>query len=187
MTNKSNPLKNQDSILIARCLKHDETAQRQLYVKYRVRWYILCQRYGKTKFEADDLLQEGLISIFNSLHQYDSNKSQFSTWSSRVIVNAALRYLKKNSWNSTFSELDMAKNTNSTEVGIQEQLAERELIDLLQKLPTGYRIVFNMYAIEGYSHKEISAALEITIGTSKSQLSKARKMLRTQLETHLIS
>jgi len=121
------------------------------------------------------------------LHQYDERKSQFSTWSSRVIVNAALRYLKKNSWNATFSELDRDQETNSNEVPVYDQLAEQELISLLQTLPTGYRIVFNMYAIEGYGHKEIAEALGITIGTSKSQLSKARKMLRAKLETHLIS
>lgn len=180
-------MKEQDPILIAKSLQQDEAAQRQLYLKYRVNWYILCQRYGKTKFEADDILQEGLIAVFRSLDQYDSTRGQFSTWSCRVIVNAALRYLKKNSWNATFSELDDAQNIHSNEENVFDQLAQKELVAILQLLPTGYRVVFNLYAIEGYTHQEIADSLDINIGTSKSQLSKARKMLKAHLETYLIS
>lgn len=180
-------MRTEDSILINKCLKHDEVAQRELYLKYRIKWYILCQRYAKSKFEADDILQEGLIGIFKSLDQYDSKRGHFSTWSCRVIVNAALRYLKKSTWQSTFLELEGDHDIHSLEETIYDQLAQKELVALLQTLPTGYRLVFNMYVIEGYAHQEIADSLGINVGTSKSQLSKARKMLRDQLENHLIS
>lgn len=176
-----------DLHIISKCLKGNDAAQRELYERYRVKWYMLSLRYAKSRDEANDIFQEGLICIFNDLHQYDSNRGQFSTWSCRVLVNAALRFLKKHSWNSMVAYLDHLDEMTSSEVSIIETLSAQELIGLLQKLPTGYRIVFNMYAIEGYSHKEIAEYLGIAEGTSKSQLAKARKVLREKLELQLIN
>lgn len=172
--------------IISKCLEGDDSAQRELYKLYRVKWYMLSLRYSNSRDEAADIMQEGLICIFNDLHQFDSNKGRFVTWSSRVLVNAALRYLKKHSWNSMISYLDHLDDITSNEVTIVDKLSAEELTTLLQKLPTGYRIVFNMYAIEGYSHKEIANHLGIAEGTSKSQLAKARKALREKLEIQLI-
>lgn len=180
-------MKKTDIELIAKSTQGDDQSQRELYMRYRERWYKLSLRYGRNKEEANDILQEGLVSIYNDMHQYDHTRSKFITWSNRVLVNAALRYLKKNAWNATFTDISDADEGTNNEVGIYDQLAEKELILILQSLPTGYRIVFSMYAIEGYSHKEIAKALKITEGTSKSQLSKARKMLKTKLESQLIS
>ena len=176
-----------DIQLIANCTQGDERSQRELYLRYRERWYKLSLRYGRNREEANDILQEGLVSIFNDMHQYDFKRSQFITWSNRVLVNAALRYLKKNAWNTAFTDISMVDEGENNDVDIYDQLAEKELITILQGLPTGYRIVFSMYAIEGYTHKEIANSLNITEGTSKSQLSKARKMLKKILESQLIS
>lgn len=145
---------------------------------------MLCMRYGKSKEQADDIFQEGLIKVYRDLYQYDSARSAFKTWSARVMVHAALRYLKKYTWADTFN-IDEANNYESKDDTIYESLAARELTMLVQQLPVGYRLVFNMFAIEGYSHKEIAQQLGISEGTSKSQLSKARKYLKTKLESQL--
>jgi len=142
-------------------------------------------RYANDRFEADDILQEGLIEVFRDLHQFDSNRASFDTWSSRVITYAALRYLKRNNWHKTFEDIDDVYNVSSGDESVYQKLAAKELIKLIQQLPLGYRLVFNMYVLEGYKHHEIAERLDIKIGTSKSQLSKAKKMLRDKIEFHL--
>ena len=171
--------------LIKLSINGQEEAQRDLYLMYRVKWYMLCLRYGKNKYEADDILQEGLIQVYKDLHQFDSNRASFDTWSSRLMTHAALRYLKRNSWNENFTTLEDKEETTDDTETIYDQLAAKELTALIQELPTGYRIIFNMYVLEGYKHHEIAERLGISIGTSKSQLSKAKKMLRQRLEFHL--
>ena len=162
-----------------------EEAQRELYLKYRVRWYMLCLRYGKNNYEADDIFQEGLIQIFKDLHQFDDTRASFNTWSARLMSHAALRYLKKNSWHQAITNIDEVNETAETAETIYDKLAAKELTVLLQQLPIGYRIVFNMYVLEGYNHKEIADHLNISEGTSKSQLFKAKKMLRNKIEFQL--
>jgi RNA polymerase sigma-70 factor (ECF subfamily) len=142
----------------------------------------LALRYGKNRVEAQDVFQEGLINIFKDLHQFDSERGEFIHWSNRVLVNSALRFLKKNQWQNTFTDLKVAENEQEISESILDEMAAKELVQIIQQLPLGYRIVFNMYVIEGFSHKEIAGELEITIGTSKSQLSKAKKALRNILE-----
>ncbi len=177
MENLSNIIKN--------CIRGDEKAQRDMYLGHRVQWYMQCLRYGEDKFEADDILQEGLIQIYKDLHQFDERKASFATWSSRVLSHAALKFLKRHRWNKAFTDIDSIDETADQEELVYDKLAAKELIQLLQQLPLGYRVVFNMYVIEGYKHHEISKGLGITIGTSKSQLSKAKKMLREKIEFHL--
>ena len=168
--------------IIKRSIEGEETAQRNLYVMFRSKWYPLCLRYGKNKQQSDDIFQEGLIQVYKDLHQFDANRASFYTWSCRVISHAALRYLKKDSWHQTFADLEEQDETSIEEETIFDKIAAKELIALLQKLPKGYRIVFNMYVLEGYNHREIAEQLEITEGTSKSQLAKAKKMLRELLK-----
>lgn len=171
--------------LIRNSINGQEEAQRELYLKYRVKWYMLCLRYGKSKQEADDILQEGLIQVFKDLHQFDEKRSKFDTWSSRLMSHAALRYLKKNSWHQTFANIEEVNEPIEKMETVYDQLAAKELIELIRELPMGYRIVFNMHVLEGYNHKEIAAQLDITEGTSKSQLFKAKKMLRQKIEFQL--
>lgn len=171
--------------IIQQSIKGNVKAQRELYDAYNTKWYMLSLRYGKNKMQAEDIFQEGMIQIFNSLHQYNAEKSAFATWSSRVLINAGLRYLKKNNWMASFDDLDYTINTEDKSVPIYSKLAVQELTLLIQDLPLGYRIVFNMFVLEGYSHKEIAKELGISEGTSKSQLSKARREMRKKLESQL--
>lgn len=173
------------STILKQCIKGNEAAQRELYVMHRVKWYMQCLRYGKNKYEADDILQEGLIQIYKDLHQFDEKRSKFITWSSRLISHAALKYLKKNSWQNTFVDIEEIQHHPETNEAIHQKLNAKELTALIQTLPLGYRLVFNMHELEGYNHKEIAEHLNITTGTSKSQLSKARKMLQRKLEFQL--
>ena len=171
-----------DNDLIKNILLGKKSFERILYERHRQRWFRLALRYGKNRVEAQDVFQEGLISVFKDLRQFDSERGEFIQWSNRVMVNAALRFLKKNQWQNTFTDLKIAKNEQEISESILDRIAAKELVQIIQQLPLGYRIVFNMYVIEGFSHKEIATELNISTGTSKSQLSKAKKALRNILE-----
>lgn len=168
--------------LIRRILLGERKAERTLYDKYKQLWFRLCLRYGRNRSEAEDILQEGLLFIFRDLKQFNPERGKFRSWSSRVLVNAALRYLKKNQWQQSFSDLELVTTEASISNDILEQISAKELTKIIQKLPSGYRVVFNMYAIEGYSHREIAEELNVSISTSKSQLFKARRALKGHLE-----
>ncbi len=173
--------------IIKKAVAGHEKEQRMLYDEYRTRWYMLSLRYAKNSSQADDIFQEGLVQIFRDLHQFDITRSAFTTWSCRVLVNAALKYLKKHNWVNTLSDQEESNYYADESETIYDKLATKELTMLVQQLPLGYRIVFNMSVIEGYTHKEIAKELGISEGTSKSQLSKARRTLKKQLENLLIT
>ncbi|MEL7147155.1 MAG: sigma-70 family RNA polymerase sigma factor [Bacteroidota bacterium] len=173
--------------IIKQCKRGDEQAQNLLYRHYRNKWYMLSLRYGRNKDEASDIMQEGMVQIFRDLSQFNSKKASFATWSSRVLVHAALRYLKKHNWHHSIEETEIKQGESSLPSTIYSDLAAKELTRLIAALPLGYKLVFNMYVIEDYSHKEIAAELGITEGTSKSQLFKARKMLKEQIEKIILS
>ena len=161
------------------CLKNDRRAQKRLYEAYKNRMFILCQRYFSNKEDSRDALQEGFIKVFKDLHQYDENKAALGTWMNRVFVNTCLQKLRK-------KKVDFKSIGNHTEMigfdaTIISDLNLKDLTKVIQKLPVGYRTVFNLYVIEGYNHREISSQLGIAIGTSKTQLMKAKKMLRIKL------
>ncbi len=143
---------------------------------------MICLRYARDKSEAEDILQEGLIQIFQQIKKYDPAKGTFASWSARVIVNKALEYLRKWRRLKFQEDLDGMQEDLILDNSIVEDISAKELIKTIQKLPTGYQVVFNMYTIEGYSHKEIAEQLGISVGTSKSQLSKAKKILRNWIE-----
>ncbi len=172
--------------IITKSIEGNESAQRSLYEGYRVKWFMTAMRYGKSKEQSEDIFQEGLIQIFKDLHQYNSKKSQFGTWSNRVIVHAALRYLKKYAWQNSIKDQDESLLIEDDQETIFQKISAKEITQLIQKLPIGYRLVFNMYVIEGYKHNEIATLLGIKEGTSKSQLAKARKTLKKQIELQLI-
>jgi RNA polymerase sigma-70 factor, ECF subfamily len=171
--------------IIKKCVRNNSHAQKSLYDMYKVRWFMICLRYGNNKTEAEDMLQEGLISVFKYIKQYDPKKAEFSAWSNKVMVNAALQYLRK------WQKVDFTKNIDDYENqfvyqdDVFDTIGAKELTLLVQQLPAGYRVVFNMYILEGYKHREIAEILNISENTSKSQLLKAKKMLRNQLETVL--
>jgi RNA polymerase sigma factor (sigma-70 family) len=142
-------------------------------------------RYGGNSVNAQDILQNGLIRVFTALKQFDDKKGNFLVWSNKIMVNEALRFLQKQKRINFFEPVDESHLQIGVENNIHSLLSAKELVQLIQQLPDGYRTVFNLYTIEGYSHKEISQKLNISEGTSKSQLSKAKKQLRQWIEVLL--
>ena len=139
----------------------------------------ICNRYASTRTEAEDMLQEGFIRIFKYIHQYKF-EGPLEAWLKRIMVNAALRILQKKT--IRFSEINgYMEEVSPEDTNPFSALAEQEILQLISNLPTGYRVVFNMYVLEGYSHNEIASMLNITSGTSRSQLAKAKKALKEQI------
>jgi len=171
-----------DNFLVQQILSGDQEAEWNLYKQHERYWFRVCLRYGASRSEAEDILQEGLISVYSSLPQFEVRRGTFKSWSNRVIVNAALRFLKKNKWQQSFENIEEANEEIELSEDALDKIAAKELTELVQKLPIGYRLVFNLSVVEGYKHQEISEQLGISVGTSKSQLSKAKKALRQQLE-----
>lgn len=171
-----------DLQLIKKILAGDKAAMQALYEQHERHWFRLCLRYGKSRSEAQDIMQEGLVMVFRDLKQFDASRGEFKYWSNRVMVNAALRFLKKHQWQQSFEDLEMAETEADLSESTLGKITAKELVQVIQQLPSGYRIIFNMYEMEGFSHQEIADALDISVGTSKSQLSKAKKTLRQKLE-----
>lgn len=163
-------------------MRNNTQAQRTLYEKHKVKWFMICLRYAQNKTEAEDMMQEGLISIFSDLKQYNPDRASFSAWSNKVMVNAALQHLRKWKKLKFNHPADDYENQLVHESDVIEQIGAKEITALVQELPDGYRVVFNLYVMEGYKHREIAEMLSISENTSKTQLLKAKKMLRNQLE-----
>ncbi len=175
-----------DQILLQGCLKGNRNAQNQLYQKYKGQMFGLCLRYAKNRDEAEDLLQEGFIKIFIDLYQYRPIGA-LGAWMRRVIINVALQHIRKRKNLFSDVELDKVAHLYTTQDEIFSQFRTKVLVKMIQQLPDGYRIVFNMYVIEGFSHQEIAEKLNITASTSKSQLSRAKATLRQLLEQQIAS
>ena len=170
--------------LIKKVRKGDRLSQRALYEQFRSRWYLICLRYNGHEQDAQDCLQNALVKIYSHLEQFDPAKGDFAAWSSRIVINENLQFIKKKKQNPFFVEQEfVAPNDQFTET--EAELSMEKLTHLLQKLPQGYRTIFNLHAIEGYDHREIAELLDISVGTSKSQLSRARNMLKKQVELYL--
>lgn len=171
--------------IIELCRKGDRKAQRVLYDTYRSRWYMICLRYLKGESDAQDALQNALVKIYMKIDQFDLKLGSFYGWSSRIVVNECIMLIR-----SRKRVLDMESIEGSIELSqdpsVIEELSAQEILRLIHKLPTGYRLVFNLHAMEGYAHHEIAEMLQISTGTSKSQLFKARKMLQQQIKHILL-
>lgn len=171
--------------LINGCVKKDKKAQRQLYELYKVSLFRICLRYAKDRPEAEDMLQDGFVKIMADIHQY-RGEGALGGWMRRVMVNTALQHIRKQNRQGYTVEITEIADTYQADEVILSDLRAKALTQLIQKLPPGYRAVFNMYVIEGFSHKEIAEQMEVTESTSKSQLSKAKAMLRKMLERNLV-
>lgn len=174
-------MKLSDQNIINGCKKGESTAQRQLYETYKAMLFGVCLRYARNRAEAEDFLQEGFIRIYRDLYQYHPQKA-LGAWLRKVMVNSCLRQIQKNK--NIFKEVDWNQITASYEMEYVEENNERkeQMIKMIQQLPPGYRAVFNMYVIEGYRHQEIASYLNISINTSKSQLSRAKNLLKKLFE-----
>lgn len=162
------------------CKAQDRKAQNQLYHYFSKKMFVVCMRYAQTTLEAEDILQNGFVKIFTKHHQYNGDGS-LEGWIKRVIVNTAIEIYRKNQSKFTESIDENPALQLVSSIGT-DQTSYKDLLNLIQQLPLGYRTIFNLYAIEGYSHKEIAEMLEISEGNSKSQLSRARMWLQNKLQ-----
>ena len=171
--------------LIAGLKKGEGKAQKFVYEKYAGIMLGICLRYLKNQMDAEEVMLNGMVKIFQNVSQF-KNEGSFEGWMKRIVINEALGHLRKKEPLYLAIEKDhiqLAVNDAS----VESDLAVEDLLRMLHALPAGYRAVFNLYAIEGYSHKEIAEMLDINEGTSKSQLSKARALLQKRLIGHEIS
>lgn len=163
------------------CIAGQRASQEMLYQYFAPRMFGICMRYAHDYPTAQDLLQEGFIKVFNKLHMYRYEGS-FEGWMKRIFVNTAIEHYRKASNKKFFVEIEHAQSLSLPNDALSN-LATQDLLKVVQKLPIGYRTVFNLYAIEGYNHKEISKMLHISEGTSKSQLARARATIKRNLKT----
>lgn len=171
--------------LIKRCKAREPAGFELLYKTYYRVLYGIAMRYSKSVAEAEDILQDSFIKVFNSISGYQGEGS-FEGWLKRIVQNTAINHYRSQLKFSLYvdvSEQDLLVSDDGSEA-IFESLEAKEIILLLNGMPEGYRLILNLYSIDGYSHKQISKMIGISEGTSKSQLFKAKKYLKSLLETH---
>lgn len=169
--------------LILKCKQQDKKAQEILYRKFSPKFFVLCLKYSSSYEQAKDSLQDGFIKIFQNISKYNE-KGTFEGWMTRVMINNALKEYQNK---TVFVKIE-EDYFEKAEIEIEEEeLSFDFLMNLVQELPNQYRIVFNLYAMDGYSHKEISQSLNISVGTSKSNLARARKKLKENIESYKLN
>jgi RNA polymerase sigma factor (sigma-70 family) len=165
----------EDAILKG-CLINDATAQRELYNKYSAKMLAVCYRYAHNREDAEDMLQEGFIKIFLQIHTFE-NRGAFEGWIRRIIVHTCINILKKNKKFNESVDIIHATGIQVREESVPAIIQAKQVIECIRVLPIGYRTVLNLYAIEGYTHREISGMLDIEESTSRSQYTRAKAML----------
>jgi RNA polymerase sigma-70 factor (ECF subfamily) len=173
-----------DTILQA-CKNGDRIAQRKMYELLKGKMFVVCQRYANSREDAEDLLQEGFVKMFRDLNQYQGI-GHLEGWIRMVFVRVCLQYIKKQKAEIKtveFTDLDIV---SEEEVHFNDENTVKNMIQMLQLLPTGFRTVFNLFVLEGYSHPEIAEIMGISVGTSKSQLLRAKAYFKKMLEKSLI-
>lgn len=173
------PEKNNLKQIVERCQNNDRLAQKELYEEFSSKLFIICLRYSSEYSEAEDMLQEGFIKIYKKIGKY-KNSGTFKSWAGRLIANNCIDMIRKKP--NLYAITDYHENSLETyTTNALDQLIGDDILKVIQTLPTGYKTIFNMFVIEGFSHKEIAERLEITASTSKSQLNRARKLLQKKL------
>ena len=152
------------------------TAQRELYNRYSPKMLAVCYRFGHNREDAEDMLQEGFIKVFSQIHTFQ-NKGAFEGWIRRIIVHTCINNLKKNKRFNESLDIVHAHGVQVREESVPSIVQAKQIVECIRILPIGYRTVLNLYAIEGYSHKEISDMLDIEESTSRSQYTRAKQML----------
>jgi RNA polymerase sigma factor (sigma-70 family) len=172
-----------ESDLIRGCIAGDRTMQQELYKRFAPKMYAVCMRYANNSEDAQDLLQEGFIKVYRNLEKFRAEGS-FEGWIRRVFVNTSIEHFRRK--NTLYSITEKEENViEDSDITALDNLAEKDIINLIQELSPGYRTVFNMYVVEGYSHKEIGNILGISEGTSKSQLARAKAILQKKVQERL--
>ncbi|MBS1655938.1 MAG: RNA polymerase sigma factor [Bacteroidetes bacterium] len=172
-----------ESDLILGCINGDRRIQEELYRRFSPKMYAVCLRYSGNTEEAEDILQEGFVKVFKKISSFRSEGS-FEGWLRRIFVNTAIEHFRRKQYLQPVTE----KEENTIEgkyLSVLDGLAEKDIMALIRQLSPGYRTVFNMYVVEGYTHKEIGDMLGISEGTSKSQLSRAKVILQDMVRKYL--
>jgi RNA polymerase sigma-70 factor (ECF subfamily) len=169
--------------LIRGCIKEDAFCQREVFNRYAGRMLGVCNRYARNAADAEDILQDAFMKVFDKLGQFKFEGS-FEGWIRKIVVNTALKKYTLSRYDKEVVGYEL-KDRDETGAGMEpaayNHLTEKDLLDLINRLPDGYRLIFNLYVIEGYQHDEIATMLNIQPGTSRSQLVKARGMLQKQI------
>ena len=172
-----------DSYLIKRCIEKDRKCQKLLYEKYASLMLGVCIRYADNREEAEDILQEGFLKVFLSIGQY-SGKGTLPGWMKSIMINTAINHFHRNKKYRDNKGLDQVEDgslKDQVTLSGLDRLKEEDLLKVIRTLPQGFRMIFNLYAIEGYKHNEIAKKLNIDEGTSKSQYSRARRLIKEKL------
>lgn len=171
--------KSEEDKLIEGCIAGKREMQRLLYDLYSRKMMVVCLRYAPTTFEAEDIMQDAFVKVFNNLQNFKKD-CPLEFWIRRIMINTALKHLRSKQLLTVSHEAEEVNNLSATDVNLTGYTMD-ELLGMIQSLAPRYRMVFNLYAIEGYNHKEIGEMLGISEGTSKSQYSRARAILQNML------
>jgi RNA polymerase sigma factor (sigma-70 family) len=174
-----------DPTILEACINGDRLAQQQLYNCYKGKLFAVCMRYAHSREDAEDIFQDGFVLIFKDLRQY-TGVGNLEGWLRKVMVNTALQHLRKQKKLIQTVEFDGQEYAEENEDFVMDEHQAKNLVRILQKLPPGFRSVFNLYVLEGYTHPEIAETLDISVGTSKSQLMRAKAHFRKLLENSFI-
>jgi RNA polymerase sigma-70 factor (ECF subfamily) len=172
-----------DRQLIEGVLKKDSKAQEAMYRRFAPKMYGVCLRFARNNMEAEDILQEGFIKVYSYLKDYRFEGS-LEGWVRKTFVNTAINYYRRKSKDLLEVSIEQNEMAGSVSESIIDSISVKELLELIRRLPEGYRMVFNLNVIEGYTHKEIALMLNISENTSKSQLSRARTALQNKILQH---
>lgn len=172
----------QEEELIDGCIAGKRSAQNRLFDKYSPKMLGVCYRYAQTEHDAEDIMQDGFVKVFKNLKKF-RRESSLETWIKRIMINTALNFLKATQKLRMEADISVAENSTDFSTNQWNSIDTNILIQCIHSLPSGYRIVLNMFAIEGYSHKEIAQQLNITESTSRSQFARAKGLLKKKIET----
>ncbi|MBN3036194.1 MAG: sigma-70 family RNA polymerase sigma factor [Bacteroidales bacterium] len=161
-------------------LQDTRASHKLLYDFFAPRMYGICLRFAGNEMEANDILQEGFIKVFTKLRDF-RNEGSLEGWIRRTIINTAINFYRRNLRYASMADVDEVEPRDDHHEGILDLLSREELLDMIRSLPQGYRTVFNLNVIEGYTHKEIGEMLQISDNTSKSQLARAKSLLRKKI------
>ena len=168
--------------LIENCKKNNTKAQGELYKLFSSKLFALCLKYSRNRVEAEDNLQDAFLTIFKKIEQF-KNKGSFEGWLKRITINTVMQRYRKEKVFDIINE-DIIEDVEVEIDDEDNQLSIDYLLQIIQELPDRYRLVFNLYVLDDYSHKDIAEMLKINIGTSKSNLARARQILKQTIETH---
>lgn len=169
-----------EELILAGCIRNNAASQDALYHRFSPRMFGVCYRFAKNREDAEDMLQEGFIRVFTQIHQY-RNEGSLEGWIRRIIVHTCINVLKKNKKFADTVDISEAYSLQVREETVPGILQAKEIVECIRLLPLGYRTVLNLYAIEGYSHREIGQMLDIEESTSRSQYTRAKAMLEAIL------